>query len=99
MKYLLLLSLLLWQPLTAQQEGTEIKQAKGTIVKVGNFGFGIRRFAVTYDDVDLQTETTYTVAATEEEMLGKQFNWESRAIRNCVLAHIPGDLDPSEGKR
>jgi len=30
--------------------------------RIGNFGFGIRRFAVTYDDVDLQTETTYTVA-------------------------------------
>ena len=28
----------------------------------GNFGFGVRRFAVTYEDVDLETETTYTVA-------------------------------------
>ena len=37
-------------------------------------------------------QPTFTVAATEEEMLGKQFNWESRAIRNCIMAHIPGDL-------
>lgn len=37
-------------------------------------------------------ETTFTRAATEEEMMGKQFNWESRALRNCILAHIPGDI-------
>ena len=37
-------------------------------------------------------ESTYTVAATEEEAMGKQFNWESRALRNCIMAHIPGDL-------
>ncbi len=30
--------------------------------RLGNFGFGIRRFAVTYEDVDLATETTYTLA-------------------------------------
>ncbi len=30
--------------------------------RLGNFGFGVRRFAVTYEDVDLLTETTYTVA-------------------------------------
>lgn len=30
--------------------------------RIGNFGFGIRRFAVTYEDVDLLTETTYTLA-------------------------------------
>ncbi len=30
--------------------------------KLGNFGFGLRRFAVTYQGVDLDTETTYTLA-------------------------------------
>lgn len=78
MHFIILLVTSLWQPLFVEEEGTRIQAAHGTIVKVGNLGYGI------VPDSDKGTRYAPTILAESFQKDGL------RVIFSGTVGKVPG---------
>jgi hypothetical protein len=76
---------------TYSRDVTVGKTVERSSVKEGQEVFGSRE--------NSRGQTTYTVAATEDDLLNKEGSLVSKAMRNLALRLVPGDvLDEAEAK-